>query len=74
MLKTKTPKYVERFVDRLGHPRFYFRRKLGPHVALPGLPWSLEFMAVYDVAERPADAYRHAARADERGRLVQQGD
>jgi len=55
MLKTKTPKYGERFVDRLGHPRFYFRRKLGPRVALPGLPWSLEFMAVYDAAlnDRP---------------------
>jgi integrase len=38
---------VQAFVDRRGNPRFYFRRKGYPRVALPGLPWSPHFMAAY---------------------------
>jgi integrase len=46
----RPPKYVQGFVDRHGKPRFYFRRAGFKTVALPGLPWSPEFMAVYEVA------------------------
>ena len=40
-------KYVQQFVDRHGHPRFYFRRPGFKRVALPGMPGSSEFMAAY---------------------------
>src|SRR6516162_6407237 len=40
-------KYVQQFVDRHGHPRFYFRRPGFKRVALPGMPGSSEFMNVY---------------------------
>jgi integrase len=40
-------RYVQQFVDRHGHPRFYFRRPGFKRVALPGLPGSSEFMAAY---------------------------
>jgi integrase len=41
------PKYVDMFTDRYGVKRYYYRRKGGPRFALPGLPWSSEFMAAY---------------------------
>jgi site-specific recombinase XerD len=34
----------------MGPPRFYFRRPGYPRAALPGLPWSPEFMAAYEQA------------------------
>jgi integrase len=43
-------RYVDRFVDRHGHPRHYFRRPGGPRVPLPGLPGSNEFMSAYRAA------------------------
>jgi integrase len=43
-------KYVDRFTDRNGHERHYFRRDRGPRIPLPGLPGSSEFMAAYQVA------------------------
>jgi hypothetical protein len=43
----KPPKYVNRFVDRFGMARFYFRRPGFPSIALPGLEWSPQFMAAY---------------------------
>jgi integrase len=46
----KVPKYVHHYVDRNGHARFYLRRKGHPRIPLPGLPWSPQFMAVYEVA------------------------
>jgi integrase len=46
----KCPKYVHQFVDRHGRARFYFRRPGFKKVALPGLPWSPEFMAAYEAA------------------------
>ena len=42
-------KYVHGFVDRHGHPRFYFRRG-DRQVPLPGSPWSQEFMEAYQRA------------------------
>jgi integrase len=49
-VKTKMPKYIDRFVDRFGVARYYFRRKGGPRIALPGLPYSTEFMDAYQAA------------------------
>ena len=43
-------KYIDRFVDRHGRERFYFRRDRGPRVALPGRPGSPEFMVAYEQA------------------------
>lgn len=46
----RRPKFVQGFVDRHGHPRFYFRRPGFKRVPLPGLPWSPVFMAAYQEA------------------------
>jgi integrase len=43
-------RYVDRFVDRHGHVRHYFRRSGGRRLALPGVPGSDEFMAAYKAA------------------------
>ncbi|MGY2909700.1 hypothetical protein [Bradyrhizobium sp. URHC0002] len=46
----KLPRYVHAFIDRHGRSRFYLRRKGHGKVPLPGLPWSPEFMEVYERA------------------------
>jgi integrase len=46
----RPPKFVQSFLDRHGKSRFYFRRPGFKSVALPGLPWSPEFMAAYEKA------------------------
>jgi hypothetical protein len=46
----RLPKFVQAFVDRHGRARFYFRRPGFKRVALPGLPWSPEFMLAYQHA------------------------
>lgn len=43
----RPPKFVQGFVDRHGHARFYFRRPGFKRVPLPGLPWTPQFMAAY---------------------------
>ena len=43
-------RYVDRFVDRHGHVRHYFRRPGGKRLTLPGVPGSDEFMATYKAA------------------------
>ena len=43
-------KYVDRFTDRHGSVRYYFRRGKGARVPLPGLPGSSEFMEAYQSA------------------------
>jgi integrase len=43
-------RYVDRFIDRHGHPRHYFRRPGGPRIPLPGLPGSDEFISAYTAA------------------------
>ncbi len=43
-------RYVDRFVDRHGHVRHYFRRPGDKRLALPGMPGSDEFMAAYKAA------------------------
>ena len=49
-------RYVDRFVDRHGHTRHYFRRLGGKRIPLPGLPGSDEFMAAYKAALAGEDA------------------
>jgi len=44
------PKFVQAFIDRNGKPRFYLRRPGYKSVPLPGLPWSPQFMEVYEAA------------------------
>jgi integrase len=43
-------KFIQQFIDRHGHPRFYFRRPGFKRVPLPGLSGSPEFMAAYTEA------------------------
>jgi hypothetical protein len=43
-------RYVDHFIDRNKHHRYYFRRRPGPRILLPGLPGSAEFMAKYQEA------------------------
>ena len=43
-------KYVDRFKDRQGQWRYYFRRGKGPRIALPGKAGTPEFMAAYQGA------------------------
>lgn len=47
---SKLPPYVQAFVDRGGHARYYLRKPGCPRVALPGVPWSPEFMAAHSAA------------------------
>src|SRR5215831_10598992 len=49
-LMRRPPQYVNGFVDRYGKARWYFRRARFKRIALPGLPWSPEFMAAYEQA------------------------
>jgi integrase len=44
---TITLKYIKHYTDRLGTDRYYFNKIGRPRVALPGLPGSAEFMAMY---------------------------
>jgi integrase len=46
----RPPKYVQAFIDRNGKSRFYFRRSGFKSVPLLGLPWSPQFMEVYEAA------------------------
>ncbi|MGE0034938.1 MAG: tyrosine-type recombinase/integrase [Xanthobacteraceae bacterium] len=46
----RPPKFVQAFTDRHSKARFYFRRAGSKSVPLPGLPWSPEFMAAYELA------------------------
>jgi hypothetical protein len=48
--RLKLPRYVHGFIDRHGKPRFYFRRLGFEPKALPGLPYSPEFMSAYEAA------------------------
>jgi integrase len=49
MAKVDLP-YVQRFRDRYGKVRHYFRRAGSPRLALPGEPMSREFLAAYHTA------------------------
>jgi hypothetical protein len=47
----KLPQYVQAFVDRHGHSRFYFRRAGYKRTTLPGMPWTPTFMGAYEQAK-----------------------
>jgi hypothetical protein len=49
-MRRKLPKYVNAYTDHTGKPRFYLRRRGQRNVALPGLPWSPQFMEAYEQA------------------------
>ncbi len=57
MMPRRLPKHVERFRDRHGKVRLYFRRGKGPRVPLPGDPASVEFEQAYAdaLAGQPAN-------------------
>lgn len=40
-------KHVDRFTDRHGKPRYYFRKGRGARVRLRGEPGSVEFLEAY---------------------------
>jgi integrase len=63
-LMRRPPKYVQGFIDRHGKARFYFRRPGFRTVALPGLPWSPQFMSAYEeaLADEPAQIGRSKVR------------
>lgn len=43
-------RHIDRFRDRNGHLRYYFRRGHNRRIPLPGLPGSAEFMSAYELA------------------------
>lgn len=45
-------KHIDRFRDRHGRERFYYRRDRGARIPLPGRPGTAEFMAAYQQAAR----------------------
>ncbi len=49
-LAGRLPQYVHGYLDRHGKPRHYLRRPGRVPVALPGMPWSTEFMDAYAAA------------------------
>jgi hypothetical protein len=50
----KLPPGCKRYVDHTGVVRTYYRHT-SPPTALPGLPWSPEFMAAYEAAKARGD-------------------
>jgi integrase len=46
----KPPRFTHGFIDRHGKARWYFRRRGCKSLALPGLPWSPDFMEAYQRA------------------------
>ncbi|MGY3490227.1 site-specific recombinase XerD [Bradyrhizobium sp. USDA 4011] len=62
MRPNKLPRYTHGYIDRHGHARFYFRRAGQKSVALPGLPWSPQFMEVYERALKEGAAIEIGAK------------
>jgi integrase len=54
-MRLKLPRYVHGFIDRHGTARYYYRR-YGKRTALPGLPWSPQFIAAYEEAKENRQA------------------
>lgn len=50
MTRIKLPRFVNGFTDRHGKARYYFRRPGHKAVAVPGLPYTTEFMDAYKLA------------------------
>jgi hypothetical protein len=49
-MKRQYPRWTHGYIDQHGKPRFYLRRPGHKKIALPGLPWSPEFMEARDAA------------------------
>ena len=67
-------KHIDRFRDRHGKSRYYYRAGKGGRVKLPGLPGSPEFMDAYDEAVRGQPVQREPILRGDPGtfdRLVQ---
>src|SRR4029077_9283853 len=68
----RLPKYVQAFVDRRNdQPRHYFRRKGYPLTALPGLPYTPEFMSAYGNALASSEELIKKAKGERPARSVQ---
>ena len=65
----KLPDYVHAFIDRHGRSRFYLRRKGHKKVPLPGLPWTPQFMEVYEAALAQPDKIEIGAARTKPGSL-----
>lgn len=59
-MNRKLPKHVKAFIDRTGRPRHYFRHT---NTALPGLPYSTEFMDAYGAALKAWEEGRRATKS-----------
>ncbi len=55
-------KHLDRFVDRNGKARYYFRRGKGARIRLPGSPGSLEFEQAYQLALKNSEAQFRGSR------------
>jgi len=55
-------KHVDRFVDRFGKARYYFRRGKGRRTSLPGAPGSREFMEAYQAQLEQQSSTTYKAR------------
>ena len=67
-------KNIDRFIDRHGKPRYYYRAGRGARVALPAAPGTLEFMLAYEQAARGEPALQARQNRGETGtfdRLVE---
>lgn len=62
-------KHVDRFTDRHGSARYYFRRGKGARIALPGQPGSTEFMEAYQAALAGAELPKVAKQRGEAGTI-----
>ncbi len=60
-MRLKLPLHVHGFVDRHGKPRHYLRRPGSKPIALPGLPYSPEFMDAYQAVMAGAVVARDIA-------------
>jgi hypothetical protein len=62
--RVRLPRFIQQYIDRHGKPRWYFRRAGFPRIPLPGLPWSPEFMAAYEMALAGQPISQIAGRCD----------
>lgn len=65
-------KNIDRFIDRHGKPRHYYRARKGARVALPGELGSPEFLLAYEAAMRDDRLVVPVVLAEEAGRPVLQ--
>jgi integrase len=66
----RLPRYVHAFIDRHGRGRYYFRKAGHRKVALPGLPFSTEFMDAYEAANEGAPRIEVGAKRSKPGSVA----